>query len=479
MLIGKCIGIAFEGENLRLALVARQFHQYRVVDLLALENYRQLPREELHKRALVFLQKNKAAHCRSVLSISRKDIIVRQIELPAEAEANLPKVVEYQIASLVPSEGTAICYDFLVSKPTNASKTILVSIILILKSVMDSYLDLCAGLGLKIVRVVPSPVGVANFFLMLEKHFKIGSAVLGVYVDGRLESIGLLNRTFQLVRVAPLPETEDLQETIARELEVFRSQLGTAENQALEAYLVGFPEVKSDSFDTRRFLVRPLNFASALGVRIGRADFEGRALQQHFVAIAAAITGLRRRPPLPLNLLPPERQVRKSRWMMAPTYSLVAINVLVALALLLRSPLQERSYSRQLVQEITRLEPEVKKIRSVEKQITDLQRRSELLSSFRKSHSQILAALNELSRILPKDTWVNDLTLKRNEIEFSGMSEGASRLPQILDNSPFFEGAEFVGSITRDANGKEICRLHMKLEKLASPSEVVKPVRSK
>jgi Tfp pilus assembly protein PilN len=479
MLIGKCIGIAFEGENLRLALVARQFHQYRVLELLELENYRQLPREEIHKRASLFLQRNKAVHCRSVLSVSRKDVIVRQIELPAEAEANLPKVVEYQIASLVPSEDAAICYDYLVSKSSNASKTILVSIILILKSVVDFYLDLCAGLGFKVVRVVPAPVGVANFFLTLEKHFKIGSAVLGFYVDGHLESIGLLNRSFQLVRVAALPESENLLETVARELDVFRSQLGTAENQALEAYLVGLPEVRSDSFDTRHFLVRPLNVASTLGVRIGRADFEGRALQQHFMAVAAAITGLRRRPPLPLNLLPPERQVRKSRWMMTPTYVLVAINVLVALALLLRAPLQERSYSRQLVQEITHLEPEVKKIRSVEKQITDLQRRSELLSSFRKSHSQILAALNELSRILPKDTWINDLTLKRREIEFAGFSDGASRLPQILDNSPFFEGAEFIGSITRDSNGKEVCRIRMTLEKFAFPSEAPKPVAPK
>jgi Tfp pilus assembly protein PilN len=479
MLIGKCIGVAFEGENLRLALVARQFHQYRVVDLLEIENYRQLPREEIHKRASLFFQRNKVVHCRSVLSVSRRDVIVRQIELPAEAETNLPKVVEYQIASLVPSEDAAICYDFLVSKSSNASKTILVSIILILKSVVDSYLDLCAGLGCKVVRVVPSPIGVANFFLMLERHFKIGSAVLACCVDGRMQSIGLLNRTFQSVRVAALPEDENLLETVTRELDIFRSQLGTTENQALEAYLMGFPEVRPDSFDTRRFLVRPLNFASTLGVRIGQADFEGRVLQEHFMAMAAAISGLRRRPPLPLNLLPPEWRVRKSRWIMVPTYALVAINVLVALALLLRAPLQERSYSRQLAQEIVRLEPEVKKIRSVEKQIADLERRSELLSGFRKSHSQILVALNELSRILPKDTWINDLTLKRREIEFAGVSDGASRLPQILDNSPFFEGAEFVGSITRDLNGKEICRIRMTLEKFTTPSEAPKPVPPK
>ena len=133
MIFGKCIGVAFEGESLKLALLARRLQRYRVIDLLALSDYRQISLVETQKQVGAFRRKNNATHCRCVLSIPRNEVILRQIELPIEAAANLAKVVEYQVAGLVPSEEAAIVYDFIVSKGTEAAKTILVTIFLVLK----------------------------------------------------------------------------------------------------------------------------------------------------------------------------------------------------------------------------------------------------------------------------------------------------------------------------------------------------------
>ena len=150
--------------------------------------------------------------------------------------------------------------------------------------------------------------------------------------------------------------------------------------------------------------------------------------------------------------------------MLAPTYALLGINLLLVLSLLVRRPIQQHAYSSQLSQEIARLEPEVRKINAVEREITDLQRRSELLMNFKKSNSLALEALNELSKILPGNTWVFDLNMRNQAIEISGASESAAALPQILDNSPYFKEAEFVAPILKDASGKEIYRIRMKLE---------------
>ena len=84
--------------------------------------------------------------------------------------------------------------------------------------------------------------------------------------------------------------------------------------------------------------------------------------------------------------------------------------------------------------------------------------------NFKKSHRLALDALNELSKILPGNTWVSDLNMKTQAIEISGASESAAALPQILDNSPYFKEAEFVAPILKDASGKEIYRIRMKLE---------------
>jgi len=121
-------------------------------------------------------------------------------------------------------------------------------------------------------------------------------------------------------------------------------------------------------------------------------------------------------------------------------------------------------YSVKLTQETSRLEPEVKKIRSVERQISDLQRRIDLLVGFQNSNSTLLVALNELSKIIPKTTYIMDLTYRNQTIEIYGLSESATALPQIIDNSPQFRGAEFIAPITRDGSGKEVFRIRMQLK---------------
>ena len=140
---------------------------------------------------------------------------------------------------------------------------------------------------------------------------------------------------------------------------------------------------------------------------------------------------------------------------------------------MLRPTIQDRNYARQLRREIRRLEPEVKKVRLIEDQISGLQGRSNLLNELKSSHRQSLDALNELSVVLPASTAVLDLTLKNQTIEIFGSSEGAAALPQLLDNSPVFKEAEFVAPITRDSLGREIYRIRMKLEQAGGESRAI------
>ena len=144
----------------------------------------------------------------------------------------------------------------------------------------------------------------------------------------------------------------------------------------------------------------------------------------------------------------------------------------------LRGTVQQHIYARQLGQEVSRLEPEVKKVRSVESQLADLQRRSELLSNFRKSNSLVLGALNELSVVLPKNSYVLQFSIKDQLIEISGASEDAATLPKILDNSPYFKNAEFAAPITRDSGGKEQFRIRMQAEASPQASPVPSPAAS-
>jgi Tfp pilus assembly protein PilN len=259
-----------------------------------------------------------------------------------------------------------------------------------------------------------------------------------------------------------------------REMELFRSQMGVQENSTLDIYLCGDSKgMEGLPTNDRLFKVKHLSLARDFGFHIAKAEIEGRPLQQHFLPIMAALSGLKKRRPASVNLLPLELRRRKSQWMLAPTYVLLGVNLILLLALALRRPVQQHQHSERLNQETSRLEPEVRKIRNVEKQISDLQSRTDLMVGFQKSNSRLVVALNELSTILPKTTYLMDFTYRNQTIEIFGLSDSATALPQIVDNSPHFKGAEFIAPITRDGTGKEIFRIRMQLE--AEQSQAASP----
>jgi hypothetical protein len=149
------------------------------------------------------------------------------------------------------------------------------------------------------------------------------------------------------------------------------------------------------------------------------------------------------------------------------------------LVLAFRERVQDSQYSSRLGQEIARLEPEVRKVRNVEDQLSQMGRRVDLFAGFRELNPELLQALAELSQILPKHTVVSDFNFKEGTIQISGFSGEAAALPQIIDNSPLFREVEFVSAITRSslAPDKEGYRVSMKLESALKrqPSSLANP----
>ena len=163
--MSRCLlGILMDGETLRLAIVSRGLRETRLVDCLQIEKFQEKSPPELGRGVRAFVEKNKAASCRSVLVIPRSEFIVRKLDLPVEAQANLAKVVEYQVASFLPSEETTICYDFLVAKVGKDTRSIGVTVFVLLKSVVEAKLQICESAGLKIEKVVPSSAVLASCF---------------------------------------------------------------------------------------------------------------------------------------------------------------------------------------------------------------------------------------------------------------------------------------------------------------------------
>ena len=454
------LGVSLSGDTLQLGLLSCHLNRLRVVDVHTLADFGQMSPAERRQQMQDFLQKNEVTHLDVVLSIPRQEVLLRELELPAEAQDNLEKVVEYQMVNLLPSEELAVSYDYLTVREESDPPRLQISIFVILQSTLDRYLDLCQDLGLHVGRIIPRPVALANYVQSSVPKSKSAVSLIALLDPPIGELVGLVQGQVKLCKEFQAV-TADSGEVLGSEVDLFRGQAQLEEETPVELFLVGADELLPETIGGLYPQTVPLPEVLGAG--------ETKVIKQEYgtyvPAIAAALCGFKRKCALDVNLLPAERRVQKSRWEMIPTYGLLAVNVLFLLVLLLLGPLQDKSYSERLGQELERLGPAVKAFRVLETETGHWKKRVQLLKQHKNLNAELLAALANLSLILPKDSMVIELSLKDGIIRLLGTSGSAAALPKILEDSPYFKSAAFVAAITRDSQERERYRIQASLEK--------------
>ncbi|MFQ5481786.1 MAG: PilN domain-containing protein, partial [Nitrospinaceae bacterium] len=70
-------------------------------------------------------------------------------------------------------------------------------------------------------------------------------------------------------------------------------------------------------------------------------------------------------------------------------------------------------------------------------------------------HPLKMMVLKELSQIIPKDTYITRISIKKSRMEIQGFSQAASQLIGKLENSPVFRNVAFAGSIVNQTKGQK------------------------
>jgi general secretion pathway protein L len=115
----------------------------------------------------------------------------------------------------------------------------------------------------------------------------------------------------------------------------------------------------------------------------------------------------------------------------------------------------------QKMQAIARLEGELeaarKEAQSAEqarKALEQLATEESALIQRRGERPAAIQIVQELTRLLPEDAWLNQLELAGPRVKIRGESSNASELVSLLEKSGVFKGATFDGSVTRDARSE-------------------------
>jgi general secretion pathway protein L len=132
--------------------------------------------------------------------------------------------------------------------------------------------------------------------------------------------------------------------------------------------------------------------------------------------------------------------------------ALVAMAAFLALAAVIIPLDRARITADELLGEVTELRRASKQMLDLRGQRDDLLKKVRFLADQKLRRPSVLMVLNELTRIIGKDTWLYEIRINRPEIRISGYSPSASSLIGKINDSPIFWNPRFRSPVTRPAN---------------------------
>ena len=118
--------------------------------------------------------------------------------------------------------------------------------------------------------------------------------------------------------------------------------------------------------------------------------------------------------------------------------------------------------------QVTAARQEAGAVMDLSEEMDRLEKEGNFLIDRKRAAPPTLRILDELTRLVPDDTWVSEVEIKENGVKVSGYSAAASRLIALIDASPIFQTPGFRSPVTQDSRtGLERFSLSFELEEPA------------
>jgi general secretion pathway protein L len=174
---------------------------------------------------------------------------------------------------------------------------------------------------------------------------------------------------------------------------------------------------------------------------------------------------------LPVDLLPAARR-RKNKTGLGrrPKLLLVTANLVLAAAVLASPVIQKQRVIRTLEPQLQQAVEAAKSGTQLRQQVEQLAAASEYLRNRKQSGLLVMRALDEITRLLPDNTWVSRLDIDAGEIQLQGQSSSPAALIQRLEASPLLQNVRFRSPLTSIGNSEED-RFHLSADLVQEQSQ--------
>ncbi|MEZ5366295.1 MAG: pilus assembly protein PilM [Bryobacterales bacterium] len=442
--LGSGLGIEIRGEDLRVVAVKSRSGGVSVLGATTIERFSERPAPEWGRELASFLRGLGMAHAAATVCLPRRDVIVRQIQLPPMPEKERQAAIRYQLDGLHPfSEDEIYWSGASIGKSPAKGAPTPVAVLIAERDRVDSYANLFEEAG---VQVAGFTVSAAALYTALRVRWdEPPRPLLVAEIDGSLmevygESAGrpMLSAEMNLRTVDP-----------TRALELAAADLRLDEGQSAALVVAGEPSDEAPpEFRNLEWKSAEELFPAPSG---SPADFD---LRTDLSVFSAALDSACPRLGLRLNLLPEERRKSDSRWRYAPTAALAAMLALLAVGFAVRPVVQDRKYAAALEQRIAALEAIAAETEAAHDEAERVRAKLAILGALSVRTQNDLRILSEVSDRLPTSAWLTSIEIDDDGARLVGEADAAAPLLEALNQSSSLAEAAFSTSLRKIEEGE-------------------------
>ena len=409
-----------------------------------------------------------------IASIPRSKVTLQSFELPSPDRKSVDSMMGFELERHFSSSlDNFYFYNHITTKKENQYHIVCAAINI---EIATYYLNLLKKLNLNASILDVSTFANLNLLLSNGEHQDPLSVLVDLSSDFIDISI-LINRNLEFSRSIPITEPE-YQETFLNPKNQGKAHQAIAEKVAqtlVEEIKNALASCRNidDSISVDTIIISggghlTSHLTSSLELAAGVQVFElqspatiNSTLSNNFsTAFMATSLGLALRElkqnPIEANLLPDNlTTTKKKKINLKNTVGLALVTVLFIIGFMVNQGIQNNKILTSLDKQLDEIKIHMGPLEKVDLEYETLQKYTNALNQIDDLNPTKLPLLVELSKIIPKDTWVKKIRFKKKNIELSGISKNASQLVPIVEKSGRFRDTHFVGTILTESIGEK------------------------
>jgi len=441
---GQCLAVVIERGGISVAYGRRLFSRMKIrgIRRYSFEEGEYPTPESLSSAVRLALSDLKAARAQVVLVIPKAWAIMKTVEWPITVKDRLSDVMSFELDRLTPFSSDRAFYDFrIISEDEDRIQVMLAAA---KADVLQPYIDALKGKRIDVnhISVGLSAMGTLSHYLSGKRNTIFADISSHGYEGGLLHT-GILKAAF-----AGSPEPGGEQSKISALIEEINSVIETVKEK-MEVPGVFVNNQVSGRWKTvlQEKIIAPIRFMGETDLKMSVVN-TGNVREVPYAAVGGVLESLWPNAQS-MNLL--DKGVHKSQ--KTPlALTVVLLSVLAALGTFwLIAPLQvEESRMEIIDREIMARKNEVKKVEALTKELEGVEKELNSIESFKSSRPMVLDLVREMSRVMPKNTWLSRLRITDTAVEIEGSSSAATAILSKLEASPYFKKVEFSSPTFRD-----------------------------